>query len=71
VTKYLDNSAFQVGGYTRAYADNWHRIFGKAAEELKAAKEDATVATSDADAVAADAVAVAHPTHAEVTYEKP
>lgn len=77
VTKYLDSSTFQVGGYSRAYADNWSRIFGKAAAELRAQKDAApaeqTPATQEVtstpaeESVALDVFAPA----AENTYEKP
>lgn len=36
--KYLDRASFQVGGYTRAYADNWQAIFGEARAKLDAEK---------------------------------
>lgn len=37
--KYLGQESFQVGGYSRQYADNWESIFGARAAELKAEKE--------------------------------
>lgn len=36
--KYLNRDSFQVGGYSRKYADNWQAIFGAAKAKLDAEK---------------------------------
>ena len=77
VTKYLDSSTFQVGGYSRAYADNWSGIFGKAAAELKAQKDAAPAEQTSANQEVTSTPAEENASldvfapAAENTYEKP
>lgn len=43
--KYLNNAAFQVGGYNKKYSDNWDAIFGKKNAENTDASADEAITT--------------------------